>query len=152
MLQIKSKFILFTPFFILLIWFILPFVKIVRLTLSYEPNKIYELNNLNYSYEIYSTNNKLISKLSSKFDVLNNNEKIPSLMQKAFISSEDKNFLKHHGFDLFGTSRAFIKNLQSGYIKEGGSTISQQASRIIFLNNELTFKRKIKEILISLIM
>ena len=152
MLQIKSKFILFTPFFILLIWFIFPFVKIFRLTLSYEPNKIYELNNLNYSYEIYSTNNKLISKLSSKFDVLNTNEKIPSLMQEAFISSEDKNFLKHHGIDLFGTSRAFIKNLQSGYIKEGGSTISQQASRIIFLNNELTFKRKIKEIIISLIM
>ena len=54
--------------------------------------------------------------------------------------------------DLKSISRALIQNIRSGYVKEGGSTITQQVARLLFLNNDLSFQRKIKEIFISLIL
>ena len=99
-----------------------------------------------------SSDDKVLSKLSRKFEINNNKHKIPFLLKYSFISAEDKRFLQHNGIDLIGLSRAFISNLKSGYLKEGGSTITQQVARLIFLNNDISFQRKIKEILISLIL
>ena len=103
-------------------------------------------------YAFISSEDKILSKLSRKFNIKDEEEKIPKLIKYAFISAEDKRFLKHNGIDIFGSTRAFINNIQSGYIKEGGSTITQQASRLIFLNNEISIARKIKEILIAIIL
>ena len=131
---------------------LLPLLNLIKDTLSFKPEKLLTSDSLYYSYEIYSSDNKLISRLSRKFDLFDNNEKIPKALMYAFISAEDKRFMSHNGFDFKGSIRAFRNNFQSGYIKEGGSTITQQVARILFLDNEKNFKRKLKEILISLIL
>ncbi len=123
---------------------------IIKNNFNYESKSKYKLGN-NFSYEIYYSKNKIMSKLSRKFNIKDEEEKIPKLIKYAFISAEDRRFLKHQGVDILGSGRAFINNIQSGYIREGGSTITQQATRLIFLNNEISLQRKIKELIISII-
>lgn len=72
--------------------------------------------------------------------------KIPNLVVQAFISSEDRRFLDHEGVDYQGIARATLANLRAGRVVEGGSTITQQLSRIVYLDNDKEFWRKVKEI------
>ncbi len=106
----------------------------------------------NYSYIISSSDNEILSKLSRKFEIDNSKHKIPFFLKHSFISSEDKRFYKHYGIDLKSISRALIQNIRSGYVKEGGSTITQQVARLLFLNNDVSFQRKVKEIFLSLLL
>ena len=150
MLKSKYKLFIFAPLVFLFIWIIIPLANLIKTTLTFDLRNQYNSQN-NYTYEIHSTDNEIIDKLSKKFDVFDSKEEIPYFIKFAFISSEDKRFYSHNGIDLFGLMRAFIINVRSGYIKEGGSTITQQVARTIFLNNELSFKRKLHEMIISLI-
>ncbi len=152
MLNFKPHYLFITPFSLILALISYPFFNLVKLTYTFEQKNTIPIDEINYSYAIYSSDKKIIRKLSSKFDISNDKELIPPLLRNAFISGEDKNFLSHHGIDLISLFRAFRNNFQSGYIREGGSTITQQVSRLIFLNNELSFKRKIKEIIISILL
>lgn len=70
---------------------------------------------------------------------------IPPVVKQAFIASEDRRFQDHGGVDLQGILRAAFSNLQAGEVVEGGSTITQQLARIVFLNQERTFGRKYTE-------
>jgi len=72
--------------------------------------------------------------------------KIPKPLVQAFIASEDRRFYNHHGVDYQGIVRAFVNNMRSRNLGEGGSTITQQLARILFLNQERTLGRKFKEI------
>lgn len=69
----------------------------------------------------------------------------PDLLIKAFIASEDRRFQEHRGVDFQGITRAFFSNLQAGEVIEGGSTITQQLARIVYLNQERSLGRKFKE-------
>ena len=71
---------------------------------------------------------------------------VPETLQKAIIATEDKNFYKHNGYDLFGIIRSSIQNVIAMHTVQGASTITQQLARILFLSNERTFTRKIKEL------
>ncbi len=73
-------------------------------------------------------------------------EQIPDTLQKAFIASEDRRFKQHHGIDPQGIIRAGWNNLRSQNVIEGGSTITQQVARILFLKQERTIWRKLKEV------
>jgi len=149
MLKFKHIILLISPIlFIFLILFYLN--NLIKINFNYEPKDKHKLVN-NFSYKIYYSQNTLLSKLSRKFNIKDDEEKIPKLIKNAFISAEDRRFLQHNGVDIFGTARAFIKNIQSGSIREGGSTITQQTSRLIFLDNQISIERKIKEIIISII-
>lgn len=75
-----------------------------------------------------------------------NLEKIPEHLKKAFIASEDRRFQQHSGVDPQGIVRAVLNNLRSQNLVEGGSTITQQLARILFLKQEKTFWRKLKEV------
>ncbi len=121
-------------------------------TLKFDITKNKRSRASKYSYVISSSDNKILSKLSRKFEIDNSKHKIPIFLKHSFISSEDKRFYKHNGIDLKSISRALFQNIRSGYVIEGGSTITQQVARLLFLNNDLNFQRKIKEILISLIL
>lgn len=74
---------------------------------------------------------------------------VPKQLQQAIIATEDKNFYNHHGYDMFGLTRSMIENLMAGRVVQGGSTITQQLSRMLFLSNEQTYTRKLKEIIIA---
>ena len=76
-------------------------------------------------------------------------EEIPDTLIQAIIATEDKNFYHHDGYDLFGLARSIVANVMAGRVVQGASTITQQLSRILFLSNEKTFNRKIKEFIIA---
>ena len=78
----------------------------------------------------------------SKVDMKN----VPQDFINALIATEDKNFYNHRGFDLVGLARSTVNNLIAGRVVQGASTITQQLARILFLSNEKTFDRKIKEL------
>ena len=74
---------------------------------------------------------------------------IPEDLIHALISTEDKNFYHHKGYDLGGLARSTIQNVLAGHVVQGASTITQQLARVLFLSNERTFDRKLKELFIA---
>jgi len=150
--KIKSRsFALITP---ILIFSGISFYiyNLILTTLKFDPSKNQNSRATTYSYVILSSENNILSKLSRKFEIDNSQNKIPIFIIHSFISSEDKRFYQHKGIDLKSISRALFQNIRSGFVKEGGSTITQQVARLLFLSNDLSFQRKIKEIFISLIL
>jgi 1A family penicillin-binding protein len=77
-------------------------------------------------------------------------DQLPEELIQAVIAVEDHRFYKHFGVDLQGLSRATLRNLQEWRLAEGGSTITQQLARSIFLTQEKTFSRKIQEALLAI--
>lgn len=101
---------------------------------------------------IYDANGNIMSKLKGEKDVyyIKYND-IPQVAVDAITSIEDKNFFKHKGYDLKAIIRAgvaYIKN--KGVITQGGSTITQQLARNIFLSFEESWQRKAREIFIAI--
>ncbi len=76
-------------------------------------------------------------------------QEIPFNVIHAFIATEDQYFFDHKGFDVSGITRSFIVNLQRDGMEQGGSTITQQLIRHLYLSNEKTVDRKLKEILLA---
>ena len=76
-------------------------------------------------------------------------KEVPDQLVKALIATEDKNFYKHPGYDILGLARSMVANILAGHVVQGASTITQQLSRILFLSNEKTFTRKIKELQVA---
>lgn len=70
---------------------------------------------------------------------------IPGFVQEAVIISEDDKFWSHYGFDLEGIQEALERNMKSGKARAGGSTITQQLAKNIFLTPERSLNRKLKE-------
>ncbi|MDW8001506.1 MAG: PBP1A family penicillin-binding protein [Deltaproteobacteria bacterium] len=75
---------------------------------------------------------------------------MPNHLKYAFIAAEDIRFYKHFGIDIRGIFRALYNNLVKGRIVEGGSTITQQLARNLYLTPEKTLKRKIEEALLAI--
>ncbi|WP_033070143.1 transglycosylase domain-containing protein [Thalassospira australica] len=75
---------------------------------------------------------------------------LPEYVGQAFVSIEDRRFYDHFGIDVVGIARAAWANLTAGRIAEGGSTITQQLAKNLFLSPERTFGRKIEEVLMAL--
>lgn len=74
---------------------------------------------------------------------------VPEQLVKALLATEDKNFYSHPGYDMIGLARSMVANALAGHVVQGASTITQQLSRILFLSNEKTFTRKIKELQVA---
>jgi len=148
---IKYRYFIFIPSIFIIFGVIIPIINLIKITLNFDPLKN-NSKSINFSYEILSSDNRILSKLSRKFDIADTENPVPFFLKYSFVSAEDKRFFDHNGIDLKGLSRAFISNIKSGYLKEGGSTITQQLARLIFLNNDLNFQRKFSEIIISLIL
>ncbi len=75
---------------------------------------------------------------------------IPLSMQQAIIAVEDNRFYRHVGFDIEGILRATLVNMQTGTFSEGGSTITQQLIKNLFLSQEKTYGRKAEEFLLAI--
>ena len=74
---------------------------------------------------------------------------MPDNLKKAIVAVEDKNFYYHKGFDPLALARSTVSNILAGHVVSGASTITQQLARILFLNQEKTFDRKFKELIIA---
>jgi len=72
-------------------------------------------------------------------------EEFPDHLIKAVLATEDRRFYEHFGIDVPGTFRALVTNARAGGVVQGGSSISQQLAKNLFLSNERTIERKVKE-------
>lgn len=77
-------------------------------------------------------------------------EQIPLTVRQALIATEDRRFYHHFGLDLIGLARAVYVNLTSGRLVQGGSTISQQLAKNVYLSGDRTLKRKVQELLLAM--
>lgn len=76
-------------------------------------------------------------------------DKIPDLLKKGVIATEDRRYYDHGAVDIIGVARAFITNSMAGETLEGGSTIAQQTVKNIFLSNDRTMTRKLEELALA---
>ncbi|WP_454915699.1 transglycosylase domain-containing protein [Xanthobacter sediminis] len=77
-------------------------------------------------------------------------EDFPDHLIKATLATEDRRFYEHWGIDVSGTFRALVTNARAGGVRQGGSSLSQQLAKNLFLNNERTIERKIKEAFLAI--
>lgn len=74
---------------------------------------------------------------------------VPKIAQHAFVAAEDSRFYQHQGLDLLSIFRAMFKNVEAGKIVQGGSTITQQVAKLMYLTPERKYIRKLKEAILS---
>ncbi len=77
-------------------------------------------------------------------------ERMPAHVVQAVLAIEDRRFYSHFGIDPIGLARAAVANWQAGRIVQGGSTITQQLAKILFLTPDRTYRRKIQEALLAI--
>ena len=75
---------------------------------------------------------------------------MPLLVHQAFIAAEARRFFDHDGVDGWGIARAVVTNVRQGSVREGASTITQQLARTVFLSQDRTIIRKLKEAALAL--
>ena len=76
-------------------------------------------------------------------------DQMPDHLIDAVLAIEDRRFYDHSGIDLRGIARAFVRNLGAGQVVQGGSTITQQLVKILYLEQDRTYKRKLQELVIA---
>ncbi|WP_312423742.1 PBP1A family penicillin-binding protein [Anaerospora hongkongensis] len=101
--------------------------------------------------QVFDINGQLISKLFEENRIVVTINNISPYVQQAIVANEDTRFYSHFGIDPIGIMRAAVINLRYGGIVEGGSTITQQLAKNLFLTQEQTFGRKIKEALLAIL-
>lgn len=99
---------------------------------------------------VYADDGQLISEFFFEKRYLTPIEKIPPVVRDAFVAAEDSEFYRHPGIDLRGISRAFFANLKAGDVVQGGSTITQQVVKSLLLTPERSYRRKLREVMLSL--
>ncbi len=98
----------------------------------------------------YDSKGEVLSVLKGEKDVYYIDiDDIPIYIKQAIVSTEDKRFYKHKGIDYRGIIRAVVAMIQNGEVTQGGSTITQQLARTVFLSNEKTWERKVEEMYIA---
>ncbi|MDU4959689.1 MAG: PBP1A family penicillin-binding protein [Sporomusaceae bacterium] len=100
--------------------------------------------------QVFDINGQLISKLFEENRIVVPISRINPYIYQAIIANEDTRFYQHFGVDPIGILRAVVVNLRRGEVAEGGSTITQQLARNMFLNQEQTLTRKLREAVLAL--
>lgn len=75
---------------------------------------------------------------------------VPPSLPQAVLATEDRRFYSHFGVDVIGLGRAMVANVRAGRIVQGGSTITQQVAKNLFLTSDRTIKRKLQEVMVAL--
>ena len=99
---------------------------------------------------LLSTRGRIIQKLGPATRDKLEPGSMPLLVQQAFIAAEDRRFFDHDGVDGWGIARAVVTNVRQGSVREGASTITQQLARTVFLSQDRTIIRKLKEAALAL--
>ncbi|MBZ6381667.1 transglycosylase domain-containing protein [Sphingomonas sanguinis] len=101
---------------------------------------------------VHAADGSVIVSLGPSYGEWLSYDKIPLVMRDATIAVEDRRFREHPGVDPIGIARSVQVRLEKGRWKQGGSTITQQITRTIFLNNQKKFGRKFREAILALAM
>jgi penicillin-binding protein 1A len=121
----------------------------------YQMNKLLPPDSVLDSYQppvgtkIISSDGEILAKLAAENREPVPLAKIPKHMQQAMVAIEDSRFFSHSGLDYRGLARALWANISGHEMAQGGSTITQQLARNMFLSSRKTISRKIKEILLA---
>ncbi|RQD76723.1 MAG: penicillin-binding protein 1A [Candidatus Syntrophonatronum acetioxidans] len=97
----------------------------------------------------YDANGELLTTLYRENRIEVPLEEIPQELRQAIIAVEDAHFYQHFGINLASLGRAALRNIRSGRIVEGGSTITQQLAKNLFLTHDRTFHRKVEELILT---
>ncbi len=141
-LTLISVLLLFFLFYIL--WKFSPQLPSYENIINYQPN---------LSSRIYSSDGLLLKSYFLEERIFIPIDRIPNRIKEAFISAEDKKFFNHYGIDIIAIIRAAVTNFISFSSNKrvvGASTITQQVVKNLLLTNELSYTRKIKEILLAI--
>lgn len=120
-------------------------------SLSRELPSTSEISSFKYNEPlvVYDATGKVIAELGPERRYPVTMDIIPEYMGQAVVAVEDARFYEHSGVDFLGIARAFFVNLKAGRVVEGGSTLTQQLVKIIYLNPEKKLRRKIKEAILA---
>ena len=133
-----------TSTFFYVLWKFSPDLPSYDKILNYKPN---------LSSRVYSSDGMLLKSFYLEERIFIPIDRIPNDIKNAFISAEDKNFYNHIGIDIFAIIRAIFTNISSISKNKrmvGASTITQQVVKNLLLSNEVTYERKIKEVLLAI--
>jgi penicillin-binding protein 1A len=100
--------------------------------------------------KIYDDNDEAITELHVERRILVPLSQIPQSLRDAILATEDRRFYSHWGIDPIGVARAIVQNYRRGRIVEGGSTITQQLTKVLFLTPDKSLERKLKEAVLAL--
>ena len=99
--------------------------------------------------QITARDGSTIARYAIERRILISRSEIPAVVRNAIVATEDKNFYQHGGIDVRRTVSALVANLQQGGYAQGGSTLTQQLARAIFLSPQKTISRKVNEALVA---
>ena len=100
--------------------------------------------------KIYDDNDELLTELHVERRIFVPLAQIPKSLKDAIIATEDRRFYSHWGIDPIGIARAVYQNYRRGRIVEGGSTITQQLTKVLFLTPDKSLERKLKEAILAI--
>jgi penicillin-binding protein 1A len=100
--------------------------------------------------KVYSDDNRLLAEFYVENRTPVTLTDVPETFLQALIATEDSRFYKHPGIDIRGIARALYRNIRAGTIREGGSTLTQQLAKVLFLTPEKSYVRKLKELALAL--
>src|SRR5689334_15062617 len=131
---------------------ILALIVAVAVATAYLPSygELTKRSDLGQMIRVRAANGQVLLSLGPSFGRWVPYDQIPPEMRAAIISTEDRRFRSHVGVDPIGIARSIEVRISSGHWRQGGSTITQQLARNIFLTNNRTFVRKIKEGILAL--
>ena len=124
----------------------------VAVAVAYLPsyNQLTQRSDLGQMIRVRAANGQVLVSVGPSFGRWLSYEQIPPEMRAAMISIEDRRFRGHIGVDPIGIARSLKVRVDTGRFSQGGSTITQQLARNIFLTNSRTFGRKIREAILAL--
>jgi penicillin-binding protein 1A len=131
---------------------LLALIVAVAVATAYLPSygELTKRSDLGQMIRVRAANGQVLVSLGPSFGRWLPYDQIPPEMRAAMISTEDRRFRSHVGVDPIGIARSVEVRLSTGHWRQGGSTITQQLARNIFLTNNRTFVRKLKEAVLAL--
>jgi membrane peptidoglycan carboxypeptidase len=129
---------------------LIPSIGVVTSATEYTMDLPTDLSKLSQRSSVYAATGEQIGVLGSQDRQNVTLDQVPQVVIDAVVATEDKTFWKNDGIDLSAVARAALKNLTSGEIEQGGSTISQQLVKNRILSPKRDLNRKIREILLAI--
>jgi penicillin-binding protein 1A len=99
--------------------------------------------------KVYSDDGRVIGEFFKERRIVIPLSEMPDMLIKAFVAAEDSRFFEHEGIDLKSIIRAALKNYEAGEVVQGGSTITQQVTKVFLLTPEKSYERKIREAILA---